>query len=334
MTIESMLSKELNKLEEIVDKTEKRLSVIPKGRLRVVQKQGRYEYYLREEKSHARCGVGESIVHGVGENAFVNGRYLRKDEINTAMAIAQRDYDIQVLKKAKERKKTIEWFLEKYESTSLKEIYTKMCSGRKNLIDAERDNYLMSDEEFVKRWLAVEYKGKGFSNSSDSGGVDYGRGDSGGVDSCRGNYGSGDYDNGDSESEAFGNGGNEQMIITEQGERVRSKSEKIIADKLYMLGIPYRYECPALMKGRRGNVTIYPDFTILRMPERREVYFEHFGLMDDADYVNAVMHKLDTYEKNGIYLGINLFFTHETSKRPLNTVVLDRLLREAFCECG
>ena len=34
------------------------------------------------------------------------------------------------------------------------------------------------------------------------------------------------------------------IIITEKGERVRSKSEKIIADKLYAMGIPYRYECP------------------------------------------------------------------------------------------
>ena len=33
-------------------------------------------------------------------------------------------------------------------------------------------------------------------------------------------------------------------IYTEKGEKVRSKSEKIIADKLYSLGIPYRYECP------------------------------------------------------------------------------------------
>lgn len=31
-------------------------------------------------------------------------------------------------------------------------------------------------------------------------------------------------------------------IYTEKGERVRSKSEKLIADKLYMLNIPYRYK--------------------------------------------------------------------------------------------
>lgn len=122
--------------------------------------------------------------------------------------------------------------------------------------------------------------------------------------------------------------GDEQVIITERGERVRSKSEKIIADKLYLMGIPYRYEYPVVLK---GNVKMYPDFTILRMPAREEVYFEHFGMMDDADYVNTVIYKLNTYERNGIYLGVKLFVTHETNKNPLNTKVLDGMIKELFC---
>ncbi len=113
----------------------------------------------------------------------------------------------------------------------------------------------------------------------------------------------------------------------ERNERVRSKSEKIIADKLYSLGIPYRYEYPIILK---GNVKIYPDFTILKMSEREEVYLEHLGMMDDMDYINSLLYKLDTYEKNGIYLGINLFFTYETSKNPLNTRALDDFLRKLF----
>ena len=121
----------------------------------------------------------------------------------------------------------------------------------------------------------------------------------------------------------------ENEIITERGERVRSKSEKIIADKLYALGIPYRYEYPITLT---GSVRIYPDFTILKMPEREEVYLEHFGMMDDADYVDNVLYKLNTYEKNQIYLGINLFITHETSKNPLNTRALDGMLKKLFCE--
>lgn len=122
---------------------------------------------------------------------------------------------------------------------------------------------------------------------------------------------------------------NENIIITERGERVRSKSEKIIADKLYTLGIPYRYECPLILG---GGIKIYPDFTILRMPMREEVYLEHFGMMDDIDYLDKVLFKLNTYEKNEIYLGVNLFITYETGKKALNTKGLDGLLRNLFCD--
>ena len=120
-----------------------------------------------------------------------------------------------------------------------------------------------------------------------------------------------------------------QEIVTERGERVRSKSEKIIADKLNMLGISYRYEYPLVLE---GNVKVYPDFTILKMPEREEVYLEHFGMMDDEDYVENVLFKLATYEKNEIYLGVKLFVTYETGKRQLNTRTLDKMLRKLFCD--
>ena len=44
-----------------------------------------------------------------------------------------------------------------------------------------------------------------------------------------------------------------------------------------------------------------------------------------------MMFKLNTYERNGRYLGVNLFITHETSKIPLNTRTLDGLIRKLFC---
>ena len=115
--------------------------------------------------------------------------------------------------------------------------------------------------------------------------------------------------------------------MTERGERVRSKSEKIIADKLYMLGIPYRYEFPIVLE---GNIKMYPDFTILKMPERKEVYLEHFGKLDDEAYINITIMKLNTYEKNGIYVGVNLFFTYETNRKALNVKALDKMLRTLF----
>lgn len=41
----------------------------------------------------------------------------------------------------------------------------------------------------------------------------------------------------------------EPVILTDRGERVRSKSEKIIADYLFRKGIPYKYEKPLYLKG-------------------------------------------------------------------------------------
>ena len=50
------------------------------------------------------------------------------------------------------------------------------------------------------------------------------------------------------------------VILTEKGERVRSKSEKIMADYFYRNGIEYKYECPLYLKGMG---IVYPDFTFL-----------------------------------------------------------------------
>ena len=263
--IEVTLKNEANELKKIIENAKKRLKNAPSGHLRISKSRGRVEYYFKDEQCSA---------------SGKNGRYMKANERKLAKCIAQRDYDIQLLKKATERVKAIEKFLEKYEKTGLKEMYQKMNPHRRELIDA----VVISDEEYVKQWQAVDYERKPIINDT-------------------------------------------QVIITERGERVRSKSEKIIADKLNMLGVSYRYECPILLD---GNIKVYPDFTILRIPEREEVYLEHFGMMDDMDYLKKVMHKLKTYESNGIYLGINLFITFETSIRPINTKVLDEELKALF----
>ena len=104
--------------------------------------------------------------------------------------------------------------------------------------------------------------------------------------------------------------------------RVRSKSEIIIANMLKTLNIPYKYECPLKI----GNILLYPDFTILDVKGRRERYLEHFGMMGDLDYVNNMMLKISTYEKNNIFIGDKLICTFESAKRPLNISTLKNKL--------
>jgi len=117
---------------------------------------------------------------------------------------------------------------------------------------------------------------------------------------------------------------NTAEIYTERGERVRSKSEKIIADKLYKENIAYRYEYP-LEVPHFGNV--YPDFTILDEVRRRNIILEHFGMMDNPDYSNNALSKIQLYSREGYVLGNNLFVTMESSTHPLDSRMLDALIK-------
>lgn len=263
--IEVTLREERNRLQEIKNAAEKRMVCAPKGRLRISKKKSQVEYYYKSEN---------------GEIKSKNGRYLKKEERQLAKDIAQRDYDACVIKCTTEKINLIETFLERYKKNCLNEIYEKLNSYRKELIDT----CVISDEEFIKQWQSLPYEGKAFADDA-------------------------------------------QVIVTERGERVRSKSEKIIADKLYLMKIPYRYEYPIKLK---GNITIYPDFTILKMPERKEVYLEHFGMMDNPDYISTTLQKIDTYADNGIYIGGQLFITYETGKKTINTKALGKMFQELF----
>ena len=111
---------------------------------------------------------------------------------------------------------------------------------------------------------------------------------------------------------------------TEKGERVRSKSEKIIADTLYKRGILYHYELPLELKYRNRTIVVYPDFTVLNKRTGKKYYLEHLGMMDKISYCESAMQKIDMYEKNGILLGDELIITHETSGSPLDSNVLER----------
>lgn len=113
---------------------------------------------------------------------------------------------------------------------------------------------------------------------------------------------------------------------TDRKERVRSKSEVMIANALLKEKIPYRYEFPLTM----GNRIIYPDFTILRMRDRKEIYWEHLGLMDDTEYRNTALQKIRTYEANGFFPGDRLILTSETYRVPLNTEVIQQMIRHYF----
>lgn len=115
------------------------------------------------------------------------------------------------------------------------------------------------------------------------------------------------------------------MIVTERGERVRSKSEKIMADYFYRNKIEYKYECPIYLKGMG---MVYPDFTFLSKRLGKEIYWEHCGMVDESSYARNMVRKIDAYENTGIFIGERLILTYETEQSVLNTTKIEQMVEK------
>ena len=112
---------------------------------------------------------------------------------------------------------------------------------------------------------------------------------------------------------------------SDNGTRVRSKSEIIIANQLEKSGIAYKYEFPLTLSGKG---TVRPDFICLNIRSRREYVWEHFGMMDDEEYVTKNIQKINSYEMSGYYPGVNMITTFETSQIPINSNIIKALIRQ------
>ncbi len=114
------------------------------------------------------------------------------------------------------------------------------------------------------------------------------------------------------------------IFKTKRGEYVRSKSELIIANKLFDAGIPYHYEAAFISKKR---IICYPDFLVLNPRTKKEYYWEHFGRMSDPRYLEQTLCKLEKYARHGVTSGNNLITTFESEAHPMNTEHLENIIK-------
>ncbi len=113
---------------------------------------------------------------------------------------------------------------------------------------------------------------------------------------------------------------------TTSGHYVRSKSESLITLLLYTSRIPFRYECALHL----GEATFYPDFTIRHPYTGALYYWEHFGRMDDPNYIKNVYSKLQIYTLHNIIPTIQLITTYETKNNPLTAEVIEKTIAHYF----
>ena len=113
-------------------------------------------------------------------------------------------------------------------------------------------------------------------------------------------------------------------FVTDKGEKVRSKSEMIIANLLSKAKVPYRYECPLEL---RGIGSVYPDFTVLNVRLRKVFYWEHQGMMGDEEYAGKAIRKIASYQENGFFPGDHLILTSETKDCPIDVKQIAGIIR-------
>lgn len=110
---------------------------------------------------------------------------------------------------------------------------------------------------------------------------------------------------------------NKESLIykTEGTVAMRSKSERFIGSFLENEKLLYMYEPEMVIDGKN----IYPDFVIFR-PDGRKVIWEHCGLMNDTEYYNKMIRRLEEYRKIGYVQHKNLICTYEEDLQNIETL--------------
>lgn len=72
----------------------------------------------------------------------------------------------------------------------------------------------------------------------------------------------------------------------------------------------------------------YPDFIILDKNTKKEIYWEHFGIMDNYEYLNRFVEKIEAYPLSDIFLGSNLTTTFEYSGHTLDISYTEKIISQ------
>ncbi len=236
---------------------------------------------LPEAKLRISHNRGTSQFYEITDKKDTIGKYIKKKEMKRIEDLAQRGYTEKFLKAATEEAEIIEDMIAKMKSISdsMSEDYRKLAYHSDQLyskMSKERQNLVTPILITDEEYAIIWEKTKSNYNEYRA---------------------------------------EEKIYPTKRGDMVRSKSEVMIANMYYELGIPYRYEAELKLKSGR---TVYPDFTLLDTNARKEIYHEHMGLLDDDEYRSHNLRKIEEYRKNGIFMGKNLIITHESAGSPLN----------------
>ena len=139
---------------------------------------------------------------------------------------------------------------------------------------------------------------------------------------------------------------------TMRGDYVGSKSEVIIADRLFANNIPYHYEVAFTPEAEAdkskpvfddyGRIvgfevfgftpydrnTLHPDFYVLNKRTRKAYYWEHLGRLNDPKYYTENLNRLVRIIDAGYTIGEEILITHEDTNNPLRLESIDEIINK------
>ncbi|MBO7348631.1 MAG: hypothetical protein J6U27_01590 [Spirochaetales bacterium] len=137
---------------------------------------------------------------------------------------------------------------------------------------------------------------------------------------------------------------------TIRGDYVGSKSEAIIADRLFVNNIPYHYEVAftpeaepdssrpvfdaygrlvgfdAIGFNPTDRDTLHPDFYVLNKRTRKAYFWEHLGRLSDPKYCTDNLNRMVRIIDAGYTIGEEILITHEDSYNPLRLESIDEII--------
>ena len=218
----------------------------------------------------------------------LQGTYMPRSQNQLAYKLIQSDYDKKALAAIKDEISLLKSFLKKYQTNNTSHHFTTLPDTRQQIVTP----LTLSDSQYAEDWLSKKYPKKEIPPDI-------------------------------------------PKLFTDNKEQVRSKTEVLIANALKAAGVPYRYEFPVKLNLNAGlpshteNIqTFHPDFYCLNLRTRKEYIWEHFGMMDEAEYSTRAAEKIILYQQNGYFPGKNLIITMETSKTKPSSMELNQIIQE------
>lgn len=218
----------------------------------------------------------------------LQGTYMPRSQNQLACKLIQADYDKKALAAIKDEISLLKSFLKRYQTNNTSHHFTTLPDTRQQIVTP----LTLSDSQYAEDWLSEKYTMKELPPDI-------------------------------------------PKLFTDNKEQVRSKAEVLIANALKAAGVPYRYEFPVKLNLNAGVPSqaadlhsFHPDFYCLNLRTRKEYIWEHFGMMDDAEYSTRAAEKIILYQQNGYFPGKNLIITMETSKTKPSSIELNQIIQE------